>query len=43
MKQVAPLRYEDCESVPKSDKTYAFGNEESMTYSVFFAVFSDLL
>jgi hypothetical protein len=33
----------DCESIPKSGKIYDFGNEESMTYSVFFAVFGDLL
>jgi hypothetical protein len=33
----------DCESIPKLGKIYAFGNEESMTYSVFFAVFGDLL
>jgi hypothetical protein len=35
------FRYRDCESIPKLGKNTTFGNEESMTYSMFFAVFSD--
>ena len=32
-----------CESIPKLDNICNLGNEESMTYGVFFAVFSSFL
>jgi hypothetical protein len=37
------IRLRGCESILKFGKICDFGNEESMTYSVFFAVFGDFL